>query len=271
MRMIGGWSLGVLALVLCAPTAARAEGRECGDVAAIVRQAYPDAVVQGGRAVRVRDRTLTLPSETSIDPHAMVCRRWRGRPGLLLVAVPLIAQVRSDGTSGDLDVLVVDETTGTPRQRLRLPHAMDDDAIGVSDVSFDTAAYQLGPERLAFGVRQTRVGSSRPNPFLETTLSLYEVRDGALAPVLENLVVSRSRGEWDLSCPGETLSTERILRMTPGRRGQDISLLERRTRRVSKTDKSGECLTRDHTEPPTTVLIPFDGERYALPPSLRRD
>lgn len=160
MRIINRWRLGVLALAFCAPTSARALDLECGDVAAIIRQAYPGAVAQGGRAVRVGDRMITLPSASSIDPHGVVCRRWRGQPGLRLVAVPLIAQVRSDGTSGDLDVLVVNETTGTPHQRLRLPHAMDDGAIHLSGVSFDTAAYRIGPDRLAFGVR--RVTRSPP-------------------------------------------------------------------------------------------------------------
>lgn len=271
MRMIGRWSLCAVALALCAPTVTKAQQQECGDVAAIVRHAYPGAVALGERAVRAGNRTLTLPSPSSIDPHAMVCRRWRGQTGLLLVAVPLIAQVRSDGTSGDLDVLVVDEATGTPRQRLRLPHAMDDDAIRLSAVSFDTAAYRLGPDRLAFGVRRDWAGSSRANPFLETTLSLYEVRGRTLSPILEDLVVLVRAGEWDLSCAGQTLTTERILRMTPGLRGQDISVLERRTRSASKEDKNGTCGTTDRAETPRTILLPFDGERYVAPRSLKRN
>ena len=201
----------------------------------------------------------------------MVCRRWRGQPGLVLVAVPLIAEVRVDGTSGDLEVLLVDEATGTPRQRLRLPHAMDDDAIRLSAVSFDTAPYRLGLDRLAFGVKRDWAGSSRPNPFSETTLSLYEVRDGAISPVLNNLVVYRSVGEWDLSCAGNTVATERILRMVPGQHGQDISILERTTRSTSKEAKNGECETTDRPEPPRTIRLPFDGERYDVPRLLRRD
>ena len=269
--MISRWSLGVLALVLSAPASVSAQDQECGDVGVIVRQAYPGATAQGERSVRAGDRTLTLPAASSIDPHAIICRRWRGRPGLLLVAVPLIAEVRSDGTSGDLDVLVVDETTGALRQRLRLPRAMDDDAVRLSGLSFDTAAYQLGPDRPAFGVRREWAGSSRPNPFLETTLSLYEVRGPALAPILEDMTVFRSVGEWDLSCGGETVLTERILRMTPGPHGQNISVLERRTRSVAKEDRNGECRRTDRAEPHRTILIPFDGERYAVPPILKRE
>ncbi|VXB08916.1 hypothetical protein BREVUG8_100343 [Brevundimonas sp. G8] len=81
MRMISRWGLVALALALSAPTLAEALDQECGDVARIVDRAYPNAVAQGERAVRVGNRTLTLPSASSIDPHAMVCRRWRGQPG----------------------------------------------------------------------------------------------------------------------------------------------------------------------------------------------
>jgi len=271
--MTGRWSGGVLVLLLALLTSslARAQDRECGDVEMIVRLAYPGAIAQGEGFLRAGDRTITLPSDSSINPHAIVCRRWRGRPGLLLVAVPLIAQVRSDGTSGDLDVLVVDEATGSPRHRIRLPHAMNDDAIRLSGISFDTAPYILGPDRLAFGVKREWMGSSRPNPFLETTLSLLEVRAGALSRVLDNLVVFRSVGTWDLSCAGETVATERILRMRPGQHGQDISVLERQTRTASKPDKGGECHSTDRAEPPRTILLPFDGERYQPPRALRRD
>jgi len=158
MHTTSSWCLAVMALALSTPTLAKTQDQECGNVDAFVRHAYPGAVAQGERSVRVGSRTLTLPSPSSIDPHAIVCRRWRGQPGLVLVAVPLIAQVGVDSTSGDLEVLVVDEATGRTRQRLRIAHAMDDDAVRISGISFDTAAYRLGPDRLAFGVRRESFG-----------------------------------------------------------------------------------------------------------------
>jgi len=259
-----------MALALSTPTLAEAQDRECGNVDAIVRHAYPGAVAQGERSVRAENRTLTLPSPSSINPHAIVCRRWRGQPGLVLVAVPLITQVSVDSTLGDLDVLVVDEATGRTRQRLRLPHAMDDDAVRISGISFDTAAYRIAPDRLAFGVRREWAGSSRPNPFMETTLSLFEPRGSALAPVLDDLIVQRSQGEWDLSCAGETIVTERILRMIPGRRGQDVSVLERITHSTSREAGGGECATTDQAVAPRTIRLSFDGERYEVPRPIQR-
>jgi hypothetical protein len=270
MGGISRWGFTVMALALSAPTLAKAQDQECGNVDAIVRQAYPGAVAEGELSVRAGNRTLTLPSPSSINPHAIVCRRWRSQPGLVLVAVPLIAQVSVDSTLGDLDVLIVDEATGRTRQRLRIPHAMDDDAVRISGISFDTAAYRLAPDRLAFGVRREWAGSSRPNPFMETTLSLYEPRGATLSSVLNDLIVQRSQGEWDLSCTGETIMTERILRMIPGRRGQDISVLERITHSTSEETKSGECSTTDEALSPRTIRLSFDGERYDVPRPIQR-
>ncbi|KAK0350681.1 hypothetical protein LTR94_028050, partial [Friedmanniomyces endolithicus] len=179
--------------------------------------------------------------------------------------------VRADGTSGDLEVLIVDETSASVRQRIRIPHAMDDDAVRLSGLSFDTAPYRLGPDRLAFGVRRDWMGSSQPNPFMETSLSLYEVRGRSVASVLENLVVMRSVGEWDLSCAGETEVTERILRMVPGKKGQDISVLERTTHSVSQPSMGGECETKDTPGPRRTIRLAFDGESYPVPRNISRE
>lgn len=81
---------------------------------------------------------------------------------------------------------------------------------------------------------------------------------------------SLRQGEWDTSCAGETLSTERILRMVQSRMGQDISVLERRTRIVSSVDETGDCRTTDETETSRTLTLPFDGVRYDISPALRR-
>jgi hypothetical protein len=147
---------------------------------------------------------------------------------------------------------------------------MDNDAVRISGISFDTAPYQLGPDRLAFGVRSEWIGSSRPNPLMETTLSLYEPRGAALSPVLNDLVVQRSQGEWDTSCAGESVVTKRILRMVPGQKGQDISVLDRITQSTSKTAKCGECSTTHHALAPRTIRLSFDGTRYEVPRQIQR-
>jgi len=72
MRTVGGWSLATLMLALCLPTLARAQDQECGDIGAIVRQAYPNAVSDGERTMKTGNRTLTLPSPSSINPHALL-------------------------------------------------------------------------------------------------------------------------------------------------------------------------------------------------------
>ncbi len=70
---------------------------------------------------------------------------------------------------------------------------------------------------------------------------MREPRGAALSPVLNDLIVQRRQGEWDLSCAGETIVTDRILRMIPGRNGQDISVLERITHGSSKETQGDGC------------------------------
>ncbi|MNE96121.1 hypothetical protein D3C80_1942870 [compost metagenome] len=46
MRAVSRWSLAILALALSVPTLANAQDQECGNVDAIIRQAYPGTDAQ---------------------------------------------------------------------------------------------------------------------------------------------------------------------------------------------------------------------------------
>lgn len=61
MLAVCRWRLAVLALALSAPTLAKARDQECGNVDAIIRQAYPGAVAQGERSVRTGTEHLPFP------------------------------------------------------------------------------------------------------------------------------------------------------------------------------------------------------------------
>ncbi|MBB5771676.1 hypothetical protein HNP47_001680 [Brevundimonas vesicularis] len=87
---------------------------------------------------------------------------------------------------------------------------------------------------------------------------------------MNDLIVQRSQGEWDLSCAGQTVVTERLLRMIPGPKGRDLSVLERITQSTSKEAKSGECNTTDQAVAPRTIRLSFDGMRYDVPRLFQR-
>lgn len=112
-------------------------------------------------------------------PFAVICKIWPANPDLLLAAIPLMRDgpSRDFGHDGDLRILVLDRATLKVHEHLQLDGLMSDDAMRISDVSFDTARYDVAPGRRAFGLRISRTGSSRANPFSETSRSALQEGD----------------------------------------------------------------------------------------------
>lgn len=264
-------ALAALTLALSAPNVGAAQN-ECGEGGAdIVRKAYPSATQTSNEAFEFAGATIKLPKSGDDDPHAMLCRAWPARPELTLVAVPLMTKQSDDDNEGDIELLVVDTAGFEVRQRLRLPGLMTDDALYVSNIAFDTARYHLAPKNTAFGLRLSLHGSSGPNPFGETTLWLFLIKDGQIKPVVDNIVVARNQGEWDTNCAGEFLETVRTLSMKPSESGAfaDILVSEKATTTISRVGEGGECLS---TETTTTAQhrLPYEASAYRIPEDLKR-
>ena len=262
-------ALAVTALAFGAPEARAAPDACIAGGAAIIGNAYPAARATGDGTFDVEGATVRLPADG--DPHAMVCRTWPSRPDLTLVAVPLMKGQSDDGNTGDIELLVVGSGDLAVRQRLRLAGLMNDDALYVSNVALDTALYRLAPARTAFGLRLSLHGSSRPNPFGETTLWLFLIDGGRIRPVLDNIVVASHRGEWDTNCAGEFEAVERTLSMepSPGSAVSDIVVSEKTTTTVSTAGKDDAC---DDTAMTATAThrLRYDGSAYRVPKALAR-
>lgn len=262
-----------LGVAVGAPAASAGQNECAGRASDIIRLAYPrannadDAFLFGGA-------TITLPTDDDVDgdPRRVICRTWPAQPQLTLVAVPLMTEQSDSENEGDIELLVVDSTNLHVKQRLRLQGLMSDDAIHVESVAFDTARYQLAPGKTAFGLRVTLEGSSRANPFGETTLWLFSVDADGLKPVLDNIVVSENHGEWDTACAGEFNETTRTLSMGSPAKGlfADIVVAEKTTTSVATVGKDGDCQSEDKT----TIgkhRLRYDGSKYTVPKDLKRD
>jgi len=263
----------LLALLVCASAAgltpARAEAPSCADAArAALRQAYPTAQPSSdGRQLLLSGRfAIELPSEGTGSPHETICKIWPAQPDLMLMAVPLIDTKQSTDNEnfGDLDLLVIDAKTGEMRQRLRQPGLMEDDAVAVYRIEFDTAAYRLKPDLMAFGLRITSANNSGIDPLSETALQLYVVENGRLRAVLDRFGVSSSLSELGGDCIGQgerealTLSMGRV-----GREGyRDIVVTENGSTQADRKGKDGACLTRVTHRSKRTYSLGYDGTRY---------
>ncbi|QND60863.1 MULTISPECIES: hypothetical protein [Mesorhizobium] len=253
---------------------AQAAADDCGDAAALLRQAYPK--VQKG----ADGDSFTLEPHTSIalaDPQdlmpGLVCKVWPAHDDLLLVAVPLIDSARSsdDEHFGDIELLVVDRKTLQVRQRLMQPRLMNDDAVAIRGIEFDSGRYGLAPGVTAFGLRIDMANHSQPNPFSETDLRLYAIAGDALHVVLDGLVVASNGGESDTNCAGSFHSSQVSLAMSPTvHRGyHDMIVVERRDTGTSSPDKNGECQSHPGKPVSQTYRLRYDGSRYPVPVALK--
>ncbi|RFB83308.1 hypothetical protein B5K08_29460 [Rhizobium leguminosarum bv. trifolii] len=253
--------------------AALAGQNECaGRAADIIRRAYPSATDADDGTLLFEGATITLPKDDNVDgdPHAVICRVWPAQPQLMLIAVPLMIEQSDSENEGDIELLVVD-STNLQIKRLRLDGLMSDDAVRVRSVAFDTARYRFAPGRTAFGLRVSLEGSSRANPFGETTLWLFSIEGDGLKPVLDNIVVGESHGEWDTVCAGEFSETTRTLSMVPSAKAAvaDIVVTEKTTTSVNTVGTDNSCNSEDKT----TIdkhRLQYDGSGYGVPKDLKR-
>ena len=112
----------------------------------------------------------------------------------------------ADGHEGDLDVLVLERATLKPLRQRRLKGLMMDDAVALTSLTFDTARYDLMPDRRAFGIRISRAAGSRVSLYGESSLRLFVMGERELEMVLDGMVVSGTRGDWDTAAPAMSRS-----------------------------------------------------------------
>ena len=262
----------VAALLLGTPIAHAEDA--CGNkAAAIVQQAYPEAKASTD-GFRVGDASITLPTaDAPVDgPHALICRAWPAYPERLLVAVPLMTKIDDDGNEGDLDLLVVDRNSLKVESRLRLPARMNDDAVRIGDIQFDTARYRLTPDQSAFGLRISLEGSSHPDPFGEVDLSLYMVDHDRLRPVLDGIVTRKNGGEWDTQCAGTFDETHRTLAMdtaTTHNGYADILVTEKSSSTTASVGKNGDCQQKISKQDQPAYRLSYDGKTYPVPKAFK--
>lgn len=120
-----------------------------------VRLAYPQArkSADGASFTLEPHTSITLTLPEGDNSFGLVCKIWPAHDDLLLVSVPLIDSAQSsDGQHvGDIELLVLDGKSLQVRQRLLQPGLMNDDAIAIRKIAFDTGRYRLAPDVTAFG------------------------------------------------------------------------------------------------------------------------
>ncbi|MFV0408221.1 MAG: hypothetical protein ACK5LJ_00530 [Paracoccus sp. (in: a-proteobacteria)] len=276
MRLgLGFCALGLMAALSATPGAAQ-ENQCLTEAVGILRAAHPEAVPVDDSAdlYRIGDQQLRISRDRSVFTQhpVMVCRYWPGRPGTLLVAIPLIDQDLEGSNvalTGDVELYAMEASSWQIEARLLLPDFIQSDAINFDRIYFDTAHYDLVDGRRAFGLRSDYTGASRVNPYSRTDLSLFDLHEGKLSLILADLVVAQSNGEWDGNCTGEHDHTGRVLDVGPGtyNSASDIRVLTQVSHDSSR-DTGDDCTTTTtETDLPETVLK-YNGLHYPVPEDL---
>lgn len=208
-----------------------------------------------------------------VDAEQSICKVWPARPGLTLIAMPLVRAEHDSHGEADLEVLVLDNARQTFLARLIEPNQLDWDAIYVDRLALDTAPYRLRGDDLAFGVRISRRNGSRMNPFAEADLTLYELQEQGLRSLMGALVVESFGGERDDDCIASFGEAKGVLIVT-GKVGRDgyRDLLFKRThtgRRMVTVD--GECRTLEDEPRSDQFRLEYGDEHYLLPIELVSD
>lgn len=111
----------------------------------------------------------------------------------------------------DAYIIIADNLTGKILYKFYEPNAWTSDAVVLTSIEIDTGLYNLNKNTRAFGIRVNYTGSSRPNPFSHTDLSLYIVEKNTIKQVLKNFVISEFHGEWDTNCAGEFIDGNSVI------------------------------------------------------------
>ncbi len=137
------------------------------------------------------------------------------------------------------------------------------DAIHLTEITIDTAPYNVAKDTRAFGVRVNYNGSSSANPYRNETISLFVKSGDTLKNVLHNFEVTKYGGEWDTNCAGEFTEEEKMLSISDKLSNGffDIMVKSTITYSVDYVPENGDCESEKDVTLKKTSLK-FDGETY---------
>ncbi|VVE09461.1 hypothetical protein PIN31115_02539 [Pandoraea iniqua] len=212
----------------------------------------------------------TLQPGRTVDTDVAACKVWPANPAQTLAVLPLPQKGSTDDDKVyDVEVLVADSQTGKIIAHNFESAAITSDAVQLRSLSLDTAPWRLTPQIVAFGVRATYEGSSRVNPFSQTTVSLYVVDGAKLRKVVNNLATQQGGGEWDGNCAGSFSDTSRAVSVgAAGKAGYAKLIVSEKTVTTTNKPTRNDCASKESTSKGANVTLDYDGSQYIVPKAL---
>ncbi|AWG23547.1 hypothetical protein FFWV33_03870 [Flavobacterium faecale] len=159
-------------------------------------------------------------------------------------------------------IIVANNITGEILYKFHQPNAWTSDAVMLTSIEIDTGLYKLNKKDRAFGIRVNYTGSSRPNPYYQTDLSLFIVQDNILKQVLKNLIISEFHGEWDTNCAGEFEDSKSIISIDKTQFNNFNNLILATIKTETKNIPTNEdCVEQKKTQK-TQKILKYNGTEY---------
>lgn len=117
-----------------------------------------------------------------------------------LLVIPVVAEEGDGYAVYDAYLVLAENVTGKIVSKYIGNEEWSSDAVRLLEIKINPEIYDLGDYKEAFGVEVSYEGSSRPNPYSSTQLSLYENSGNDLKPVLQHFEINYQGGETDANC-----------------------------------------------------------------------
>jgi len=201
------------------------------------------------------------------------CKVWPADPTKTLVALVNPQNVPdSDALHRghyDLEMLVLETSSGTVLQNLFRKDALVTDAMILLNIRLDTARYILAPGVIAFGVR-----AYRRAPFDDEMqdMNLYVIQENKLKPILNNLMMyelytGRAADSREHDCSSTDSSRTLAIAKTSTQGYADLIVQEKKSvRGAGSKDDCSDAKTRTSSR---QYILHFDGSSYVLPTQLQ--
>lgn len=184
-----------------------------------------------------------------------------------IVIIPKYSEIGKENFDADyfeMDAYIVicNNKTGKILAKFVEPNYWVSDAVMLRSITIDTGLYILNDKTRAFGIRSSYSGSSRPNPYSATDLSLFILKNNKLEIILNNYSLDRSTGEWDTNCAGEFEDSSSVITFDKQKsKNFKNIILKIKTINTTNVTQNGDCNEQEKTYNSTKTLK-FNGKEY---------
>lgn len=171
-------------------------------------------------------------------------------------------------------ILIVNSITGKIKyhfQETSEKNGWYSDAIRMTDIVIDTNTYPITKAENAFGIRVHFQGSSQPNPYYSTYLSLYIKEGEEIKKVLDNLPVSEIAGTVNVrldTCAAtfEKMEKDVFVGHDTANGYYNLVISKKVVNTIYQPNAEGDCIEKEIKDITEQQILRYDSTTYKLNP-----